>query len=90
MLTTDMDGQSYFEFQQYFRQRQGWKLASFTFFTLLLLVVVEVFAVRSMVPPVAEAILLGIAAFVLVALAALVLLHQAYRQCGVGSGSRRR
>ena len=77
LLASDMDGQSYFEFQQYFRQRQGWKLASFTFFTLFLLVTIEVFAVRTAVPAAAEGTLLWIAVSVLAVLGALALLQQA-------------
>lgn len=76
-LASDMDGQSYFEFQQYFRQRQGWKLASFTFFTLFVLVVIEVFAVRTAVPATAEMTIQWIAVSVLAVLGGLAALQQA-------------
>ncbi|KLV06590.1 hypothetical protein ABT56_08135 [Photobacterium aquae] len=49
-LTPEMDGQSYFEHQQLYRQQQGWKLVSLTFLFLFVLVAVEVFAVRQYEP----------------------------------------
>ncbi|MGF1726652.1 GGDEF domain-containing protein [Photobacterium nomapromontoriensis] len=76
-LVSDMDGKSYFEFQQYFRQRQGWKLASFTFFVLFTLVAIEVFAVRTSVPLAAEVTIQWIAVSVLAVLGALAALQHA-------------
>ncbi|PSW12173.1 sensor domain-containing diguanylate cyclase [Photobacterium sanctipauli] len=76
-LESGMDGQSYFECQQHYRQRQGWKLVAFTFLFLFALVALELFAVRRVVPHVAEDMVKLIAGGVATLLAGLVLLHQA-------------